>query len=541
MSALTFFNPAAFLPGPNVAVKPPPVNDTFSFALSQGLEEVNKVSKNYFEIQSLTKETESLAQYAEKQSPELAKYLRDKAANYNIGTTDANEERKGLFTGFLGMAKLESDDRQAAMRSANPGEYQLYGAKLTAAHGIVENLTRLKNEFDQNELAREKEHNNIRDSSAKKGIITEPYQRQTNPYDSQLTDARGNLENMLSRTPDSVPKSGSIGPVSARPSNPALPSGSSASQGDINEAQGMLPPVEDGRPVPMSGGEGSLFNYGPGPNTPESQLTENNPEPPNLMPQPRGNTSAPQPGDDASTYLTVPEFADTSGRNAVLANKDQIEVMPPVSDVAGKDKIEVAPPSAMVDPNSESDPYKRQALIVQQQHKAQEKIINSSAKAMIDAINANKEFFINPSDAKMLGDSVNDAIKQINELPDPGSATWAKQAEDILAIAKYKIESAPKKTKAENKDEREEATENANDYVVRDPKTGKTGTVAVKIFTRDTSAGKKYFLKMPDGSKKDVTDEINKTYIPRGGKVNVTAPGVTLPKTFDDIMKVQIK
>jgi len=254
--ALTFFNPASLLPSPEVAVKPPPVDTSGSFFLSEALKQVTDVVKQKRDVDDLKKQAEYYAEYFDKEDPQVATLLRSKASGYNLGT-DTNAERSSLLSGAINLSKLEIErNKNEGLVAVN----DLTGKKLSAQQAILSEIVKMSDDeertnrdiFTQQDAA----WNKAKDSGVDPG--PRPAMKE-NKYAPQVQRKIQEIDTMAKETPDQSPKKVSAASFTAAPivgagnggadwEKPPLPDGVTGVGPDIT----LLQPYPDVTPQPDS-------------------------------------------------------------------------------------------------------------------------------------------------------------------------------------------------------------------------------------------------------------------------------------------------
>lgn len=208
MATLNFFNPAALLPSPEVAVKPPPQNTGGSFLISEALKETTQLVKAKRDVDSLKAEANAYADYVQDQSPELANLLRNKSSQYRIGM-DTNEERSGFLKGVISLSRLEQQDRKLELTAQKNDKFNNTGTKLNNLRGLLDIQTRREFEWNQQETLAEKQSDARRKLLSDVGRDPGPaYQKKPNPYTARVTELSNELEATIADTDSYASKSG---------------------------------------------------------------------------------------------------------------------------------------------------------------------------------------------------------------------------------------------------------------------------------------------------------------------------------------------
>ena len=268
MAALTFFNPASLLASPEAAVAPPPKDMSTSFLIGSALKEAGDVTKKYFDLQALKKETEGLAGYVQNTSPDLASYLRTKSSNYNLGSTDPSTERANLIKGVTELHDMEINKQKADNYGAATSRSSLLSAKLAAAQKDSMDIENAYQVFEKEENDREQQYKDQALLLAgKTGKELPPFQRRPNPYTGQRKQSRQLFDSMLKNTPDTTQTKGpGMNPAGYLPAaEPDLPDNTQA-QGAAPDATLLTPNGNDLNP-------GDMIQQAPVADTPP-QLTE---------------------------------------------------------------------------------------------------------------------------------------------------------------------------------------------------------------------------------------------------------------------------
>jgi mRNA-degrading endonuclease RelE of RelBE toxin-antitoxin system len=209
MATLNFFNPATLLPSPEVAVKPPPQNNSGSFLISEALKETTQLVKAKRDVDSLKAEANAYADYVQDQSPELANLLRNKSSQYRIGM-DTNEERSGFLKGVIGLSRLEQQDRKLELTAQKNDRFNNSIGKLNNLRGLLDIQSRRALEWDQEESRLEREQKAYIQRIAGLGLETPlpaPYVKKPNPYTAKVDAISKELEETINST-DSYPSKG---------------------------------------------------------------------------------------------------------------------------------------------------------------------------------------------------------------------------------------------------------------------------------------------------------------------------------------------
>jgi hypothetical protein len=224
----------------------------------------------------------------------------------------------------------------------------------------------------------------------------------------------------------------------------------------------------------------------------------------------------------------------SGGEGTSIPEAEPVEVMPKSAEAPAKPN-EIIPAPDKLPPGFEDDDINKQVVLGRKQLASNIGIVENKANSLIDSINDSIKVFQGESLPDKLVSAVNEAVKRIAELPgQAGSKAWMEQAYDILRPVQDRIDKAPRKTASDLSNEEALASQRVEKFY----KVFGNEKVEVEVFIRQESGGVRYYLRTPGEVDKDITKEINKTYIPLNGKVDVTAPGVPTPSVKRKIMGV---
>ena len=178
MAGIYLPNPVSLLPGADVAVAPAPVTDKYSalaFGLNDSMAKVRDQIKQKRDLDALKAEANAIADYTQDKSPQLADFLRTKANQYNLMSTDIAQERSGLLKGAIDLSRLEQGDRKIAASEQAVKLENVWKNKLNASNKQLDIMMRdqQKWEAEQNDLFMRNESR--RAELARQGVSSAPY------------------------------------------------------------------------------------------------------------------------------------------------------------------------------------------------------------------------------------------------------------------------------------------------------------------------------------------------------------------------------
>jgi len=454
---MKFFNPASLLASPEAAVTPPPQNDTSSFLIGSALKEAGNLTKKYFDVKSLQRETEGLAEYVGTINPKLGEYLTNKASSYNIGQTDPSTERANLLKSITGLHEMQLEQQKVDNYSNATKSSQLYTAKLNFAQKQAADAQAAAEAWDKDYTTRKNaaERNRLAAAKVMGGKVPPPFKEETNPYLADVKAKQDAAAAVFNSTPDSV--------ITQTPS---------ARNAAINPA---LPAAGNYEPQPPSA---VLF---PGKDNPE---------------------------DAAIGDLPISSGAPSSTDNPILQSAPPPVVDPNVLNLPEKSAPTPAAPNTynpaeMLPPGSESDPAAQVAAAVAAQAKAAVSSAVSAIERQKIALSTQANLLYDPKVLSQLTEALDSAAAEIAALPNPGSETWTASVNGIQRQLSKLITDAPKLTVAQDA-EAKNTFENMQKVQFKIKATGKPVTMYVA-----TSAGgaKTYRYMNGDGVPVIATEE----------------------------------
>jgi len=462
--ALKFFNPAALLASPNVAVKPPPPNQD-NFWIGEALNSINAMVKKKRDIDSLESETNAYADYLEEKSPDAANLLRTKAKSYSMEFTDTGAERSDLLKNAISLARLEQSDRKLELSNSQTRVDNLYGVKLTAANRNLDSAIRLRSdrqtEIDRAYKADMDAAQEVADAGGTpvipvKGINTE---------DARVDAAQREVDTIQASTPNSALKS-RIGPL-----EPPMP--------HINDPND---PVYGGPESPLlPGGEGADSTYG----NPESNAATSD----RLL----------NPGDELPSDGLVLPPKPSSAEAPAQSKPIQLADDRPSTDLSVPVRQGSGVNLSAEQPASSLHPLVIKSTAVRANNARRKEILKDSILSDVAGLNEKAERVANPESLKRINSEAAKAIKEIDQLPNVGSPEWIANANLIArrvsdAINSVIINTSTQEEKEKNIAEREEVQMRIKD-----------GNGQVKTYIKQKVGGEyKYLEKMPDGRLKDI-------------------------------------
>lgn len=262
--ALKFYNPALLAASPEVAVQEAPQSsyEGLGLAIIDGMKEIRNTVQKKRDVDALRRETDALAEYVGARSPQLSAYLKTKASQYDLFTTDPAKERAGLLSGTVSLFDSETrrtraeKDANALLRDNN------WRYKVQAADKHYEMLLRDKQRWEEQKNIRESKHNALRAKLAESGKDLAPLPEETYPGQGDLDNAEKKALETADAGPAAIyaastPKSGQgtgTGLFGGLPVDGTIPDDSYEPQPDMpsgvdNNAETLLDP---GAKVPDS-------------------------------------------------------------------------------------------------------------------------------------------------------------------------------------------------------------------------------------------------------------------------------------------------
>ena len=440
---MKFFNPASLLASPEAAVAPPPQNDTTSFIIGSALKEAGALSKKYFDVKSLEKETKGLAEYVGTINPKLGEYLTQKASEYNIGQTDPATERANLLKSITGLHEMQLEQQKVDNYGNATKSSQLYTAKLNFAQKQAADAQSAVEAWDKQYQARRAAGERNRMAAAKAtGKTPPPLPVEVNPYLADAKAKQAAASAAFNATPDSV--------ITQSPSarnaaiNPALPA-----DGNYEKQPGGSLDLFPGKDNPEDAAIGDLPAVGETPRSPYNPALLGDTTPPVVDPN----------------ELNLPETA----------------APPPAA-------TNTYNPAEMLPPGSESDPAAQVAAAVQAQAKAAVSSAVSAIERQKISLSTQKDLLYDPKVLSQLTEAMDKAAAEIAALPNPGSEAWTAAVNGIQRQLSKLITDAPKLTPAQDA-EGKNTTENMTPVPATIKSTGKP----VKLFVATSAGGKKSY------------------------------------------------
>lgn len=486
---LQFFNPATLLPNADVAVNDAPVgtNNGFLTGLSESIAIIREEAKRKRDVDQVGREANALAEYTQDKSPDLANYLRQRAATYNPLDTDPNTERQFLTKGFLELSRIEQQDRKIA---ANEGQTELdnnWKYKLQGSEKRLEAMLRDRQRWDAEENDRVAAENRTRATMAAQGIKTPVPTKRPYPREAEIKALESKVSQLTEAGPSKIAamattKKGRPNVFSQQVEEPDLPSEAVESP----DASILQPFPEDGA----------------------------NPQPPvyDLESPPKG--------------AAVPEVVD----DAPLLNPG--DTVPEMTGPVGSKSI--------VTPGAENDEYNIMAEQANEANEAASQAALSEVDAMMDRIATNKEYFENQKGIDQIL-AKKDAIKaQIEALPKKGSALWKASVNRILSTLEKDVAAIPKRTAVQEQSQREEEEKENLEFYIK----GDVAKAPIKVIKKQVKGETKYFAANVETGqeRQDVTRLVkNGDYIPLAtdSKTDVIKPGATMKDVVNQLKNKQ--
>lgn len=494
---LTFFNPAELLPSPEVAVKPPPPNNTGSFIISEALKETNKLVKDKRDVDSLKAEANAYADYVQESSPELATLLRNKANGYRLGM-DTNEERSGFLKGVIGLSRLEQQDKKTQLLAEKNDKFNNTGAILSNTRGLLDTYTRRELEWNQQEQKAFDASEARRKAISATGANPGPrYVMRPNPYTDKVNELSKKLESTVAGTESYPSKSGYSAPTDSA-------------------GGGLFPNYEQ---QPTVGGTADAIVADSG--MPEGSKGEPI-SPLVLEPPPSADGPAIVPNDP---QLTEPPKSRTY-------KLDPTGVNPPEEVTKSPVKIADQPP-ALASAEDANDP----AIIAMHQARAAKEAVRGSAlrdvQSSFENLDSQKEAVKDKTQLTRIAKLKESAEKEIKELDilNPNFTTLSKA---IVSRFEDSVRSVMTMSIAQlNKKENEEGDQSAIYETI-----GANGIPGVRVPLKERRVGNeiRVFKVEPDGSTlTDVTDEVKKGNLTKVGPSQNPGGAKEPPKTIKQL------
>lgn len=518
MAALTFFNPASLLPGPDVAVTPPPQDNTMLTIIGGAMNEYNRIAQEKRQIDALKSQAKVLGGYLGQTDPALGKFVTDTADTFKLGVTDPVQASQALMNGTLKFAELASSERRANAARDSYRNDNLIDDKLRFAQKDLDMAIGQEQKWEAAELQRQRDHDKMRIAMANQGQIIPPYVPGKNPYTAIVEEKRGAAQNAFDSTPNSVA-------TSRRGSAPALPAASGSSITSADQALGGF-----------DGNGGDLFPDTAAPTEPVaiSPLIDNSapmvdPAPPMAYPVAEAVSEEPP-------QLTEGEAAP--GISSSFPDIDTITQAP----LTGGDNPP-APVTQYADPSA--DPITQLANQRKASFDASVKTTKTSFTAIADAVSANRKAYESPEEADKVEQFAREAATQLEALPGRGTPEWNRQANELVSAVKFRYESLRRRSVDQQaKKEAKESQETVKAFIKDDPK-----KTPLDIIVRDTASGKRYYAINADGVEQDVTLKVKGAeagatagdfvLLSAGSQTNVTTPGVSMPSVIDKLRQIK--
>lgn len=401
---MKFFNPASLLASPEAAVTPPPQNDTASFLIGSALKEAGSLTKKYFDVKSLEKETNELAKYVGDVNPKLGEYLSNKASGYNIGQTDPAAERASLLKSITELHGMQIEQQKADNYSNATKSSQLYTAKLNFSQKQAADAQSAVEAWDQEYNKRKTAGEKNRMAVAKAtGKAPPPLPAEVNPYLADAKAKQAAAAAVFNSTPDSV--------ITQSPSarnaavNPAFPAA-----GNYEAQPGGSADLFPGKDNPEATAIGELPSSPPVASSPDNPILQSTP-PPVVNPD----------------VLNLPETAAPA---------------PPAPNTYN--------PAEMLPPGSENDPAAQVAAQVAAQAKAAVSSAVSAIQRQKISLSTQANLLYDPKVLSQLTEALDSAAAEIAALPNPGSDAWTASVNGINRQLSSLISNAPKITVAQD-------------------------------------------------------------------------------------------
>lgn len=486
MAALSFPNFAALRPSPGVAVTRPPEDNTLAFLMSEAISSIRKEAKAKRDVDALKLETNALADYMEKRSPDLASMLRAKTQSYvpdafnGYGAVDVAEERKGLLRGSLDLYRNEIADRKADISASAVGLQNNWRTKLGTDEKIYEIAKRNESEFEAAENQREEKHKSMAIQMSARGKRMGDYQRRPNPYTTERQAAEERLKETLNKSPqeilaDATPSKARIG------SNGSIVPSGNASLGDLDLP--IQPDNTGGIPLTENPDGNPFFPEGP---PPVEAIT----------PEAPAESLVPAPVAPASGTYTEPPVAESPPvlNPGDVVPSNIVPSPPEMRDAAAKTPDQIA-----IEGNIEA--FNKAAQVEKELAK---KAINST----MWSIEKNGEDYEGKAQAE-LNEEKQKALKEIDAVEDPTSTIGQRQISSIIDSFNKMASSTRKRSERSTSSVNRANLVDQPDFYI-----GKEGVPievngskqSVKVLKDSTT--NKFYIESPDGSIKPADSDI---------------------------------
>ncbi len=519
MAKMTFYNPAALLASPDVAVKAPPVGDNMAVtAIAAGMAAIKDNLRKKQEVDSLVKNTEAMASYMDTKSPELAQLLRSKVETYKptafngYDAINVQKEKDSLLKGVVDLYGMELDEQKALASGSSLSLQNNYGAQLRAAESQSNNLNNNWNTWEANENKRQQEYeeNRIRLATEGKADGIPKFQRQENPYTAQKDAADRKYNELMNSTPEQIASKATPSRMSNRGSsvipsaiNPPVPSGgvrTPMTQAEVKADQDRAMDPEIDLPDTPGAPNGTLLDVGSplsGPAT-DSQSTDPH-----------------RPAAD----LPMPELTPQQRAAAMTgSNSGEVgrEVIPPISSAPVSD-----------------DPVMRINETAKSRRAANVKTMEASVNQLQQALEREKKTYLNKEAVNQVIEEGNRVKEDISSLPDPGSDEWNRQAKEIYRSYRQSMTMLQRNTVAGEKLEGAVDSQEQQQYYVA----GSVDKAPITVYKRDIDGMPRFFIN-EGGKSVEVTNQIGTTFLPitQSTETNVTKPAGQI-KTLKDLLK----
>ena len=455
--------------------------------IGSALKEAGALSKKYFDVKSLEKETKGLAEYVGTINPKLGEYLTQKASEYNIGQTDPATERANLLKSITGLHEMQLEQQKVDNYGNATKSSQLYTAKLNFAQKQAADAQSAVEAWDKQYQARRAAGERNRMAAAKAtGKTPPPLPVEVNPYLADAKAKQAAASAAFNATPDSV--------ITQSPSarnaaiNPALPA-----DGNYEKQPGGSLDLFPGKDNPEDAAIGDLPAVGETPRSPYNPALLGDTTPPVVDPN----------------ELNLPETA----------------APPPAAPNTYN-------PADMLPPGSENDPAAHVAAQVQLQAKAGVTgAINSIERKKI-SLSTQAGLLYDPKVLSQLTEALDSAAAEIASLPNPGSEAWTVSVAGINRQLDKLIADAPKKTVAQDA-EAKNNVENMTPVKFKIKATGKPVTMYV---AKSAGGNATYRYMNGDGVLVPATEEDLKKL--EKDESSTATPSSTKPSVAESIQSV---